>query len=235
MARLKKNNEKNRRVFNPLFDSKPSYAHYFNLQISKKYIRGKKILDVGCWSGQYLSLAQKYTLKSYGIDPGVEAIKIAKKNLPYSTFKQGVAEKLPYDDSFFDVVTIFDVIEHVSRGSEKVVLKEIHRVLKKGGTVILSTPNNNIISMLLDPAYFLIGHRHYSMSFLKQITQESGFTVIATRKVWGLMRLLTVNFEYITKHLFNTKIRYPNWIRKIIRFEEKVGGFAQNYIIVSKV
>lgn len=73
---------------------------------------------------------------------------------------------LPFENDTFDTVCMFDVVEHLPKNTEDVVFKEISRVLKSGGKLYLSTPNNHILSVISDSAYFLIKHRHYNIYFL---------------------------------------------------------------------
>lgn len=56
------------------------------------------------------------------------------------TFGKGSAISLPFEDDFFDCVVSWDVIEHIPPNTEMQMLKEISRVLKRGGAVYLSTP-----------------------------------------------------------------------------------------------
>jgi len=104
--------------------------------------KNAKILDVGCgWS-----LAYNIFLKGYknieGIDVDKERIKKGKKNYPNFSkkIKYYSGKKIPFSDNSFDVVLMFDVIEHIPN-VEKFLKEEVYRVLKKGGIFIFQTPN----------------------------------------------------------------------------------------------
>lgn len=212
-------NESTRRKVNLNFDKNPSFHHKYNVIFSLPYIKNKKVLDIGCWTGQFEQVASKYTKQIIGIDPGVEAIKSAKKLVPKAKFFVGDALNLNFPNKSFDTVTIMDVIEHIPKGTELKCLREVKRVLKPSGHIIISTPNAHILSILLDPAYFLIGHRHYSFQTLNKLLTKSGFEVIKTEKIGGTVRMFTALVESVTKHLFKSKLTIPRFIEKLIKLE----------------
>ncbi len=103
------------------------------------------VLIVGCGTGAELFYVfDTYTKKVFGIDPvelGVEIcnMKAAEKGLSLTNIVKGSAEYMPFNDSLFDVVLCFTVIEHVDDVKE--TFSEIHRVLKKNGKAFLFYPN----------------------------------------------------------------------------------------------
>jgi len=107
----------------------------------------KKILELGSGSGMFLQEAEQQGLAPYGIEPDKDLCKLAKllldkKGLSESIeIKQATAEKLPYDDNLFDVVTSFQVLEHVQDPTR--TLQETVRVVKPGGYIYFVIPNYN--------------------------------------------------------------------------------------------
>lgn len=106
-------------------------------------IKFKNCLDVGCASGYMLSqIAKSYPNANYtGIDIYDKAIEYAKKTYPNINFKISSADKLPFKDSSFDLILFYETIEHVENPRE--CLREIKRVLKKNGTLILTMDSGN--------------------------------------------------------------------------------------------
>jgi ubiquinone/menaquinone biosynthesis C-methylase UbiE len=100
-------------------------------------IRGKKLLDVGCGAGVHIKNYQKMGAKCWGIDISKTMIELAKKNCPNADFKVGSMLKLPYQNSSFDIITCSLAIDYVENIGK--VLKEMSRVLKKGGLLYYST------------------------------------------------------------------------------------------------
>lgn len=208
----------------------PSIQHQYNLDISKSLIKNKTILDIGCWSGQYAKLAAKFAKKTFGIDPNEQAIVVAEYEASSAEFKVGSVLRIPFKDNFFDFVIFSEVLEHIPEGTEKKAIKEIKRVLKPNGHFLISTPSDNILSILLDPAFFLIKHRHYSknqvLSFLKD-----NFQVEKAFYTRGIFNLITSNIELFSKHLFNKKFIPPNWLYRKLKDEYYHNGFASIYIL----
>lgn len=99
--------------------------------------RGKKILDVGCgggvWLAEFAKLAGKENV--YGSDIDGESM----EGNPDFNFKICPAEKLDFEDSFFDIVFSHEVLEHVV--DDKQAVREAIRVLKPGGKLIIFAPN----------------------------------------------------------------------------------------------
>ena len=56
-------------------------------------------------------------------------------------------------------------------------LREIRRILKNNGVLILTTPNNTPVYTYLDPAYWVTGHRHYETAHLRKLLKKTGFKI----------------------------------------------------------
>jgi len=220
-----------KRKVNKYFDDNPSITHKFNYFISKEYIKNKVILDIGCWTGLFENLSYNNAKKIYGIDPGYDAIEYAKKKFPKADFKVGNALNLPYKKNKFDCVLFLEVIEHLPKDTEIKALKEIKKVLKPNGYLILSTPSNNIFSIILDPAYFLIGHRHYSINKLENLLSGAGFSIEKIYITGRFAKLVSSNIELLFKHLFGKKFIYPTWFNQLIENEYHKGGFAKIHLV----
>ncbi len=232
---LSKKPESQRRTLCESTDSAPSLHHQFNLKYSLPHIKGKEVLDIGCWTGQFEQLIQKHTKSITGVDPNKKAISFAKKHIKNAKFVVSTAEKLPFKKNRFDTVTIMDVIEHVPVGEELQVLLEIKRVLKTKGTLILSTPSRHPISILLDPAYFLIGHRHYSIEGLEKLLLEAGFKIKTFKHVGNIWELLFHNLELLLKHTIKVSISKPKWLEKQINEGYESNGFSEVYLVAKKI
>jgi len=114
--------------------------------------KGMNLLDIGCGRGESAFWAARNGAKVTGIDYSKAAIKLARAALKKQpkkirqnvTFLLQNAKKLQLPSNQFDVVFLIDVLEHLYTEEQKVVLKNIHRVLKKGGIVLTHTEPNNI-------------------------------------------------------------------------------------------
>lgn len=102
--------------------------------------RKGKLLDVGCGVGYFMEqLANSGSkLELHGVDYSAYNLKKAKK-LPFTFKRCNIEEGVPYEDRFFDVVYAAELIEHLV--NPDYFLGECNRLLKRGGMVIITTPN----------------------------------------------------------------------------------------------
>lgn len=99
-----------------------------------------KILDAGCGEGQLLLKISKVNSgELYGTDITPVAIESAKERVRGGVFSLQNLRSLNFEDDFFDVVICTEVIEHISNYQE--AIKELKRVLKKDGLLIITFPN----------------------------------------------------------------------------------------------
>lgn len=95
----------------------------------------KKILDIGCGTGDFIALDPKRII---GVDHNKKSLKVCKgRNL---SVVYGKVTKLPFKSDLFDGVHAAHVIEHLFPRDAYKMLAEVGRVLKKGGIFVLSTP-----------------------------------------------------------------------------------------------
>lgn len=101
--------------------------------------KNKVILEIGCGSGHGTKLIKKYFLpqKIEAIDLDPRMIILARKRVQDQTvsFHVASATKLPFKDNSFDAILEFAIIHHIPNWRD--ALKELHRVLKPGGEMIL--------------------------------------------------------------------------------------------------
>jgi len=154
---------------------------------------GTSVLDVGCGDGRLAAELVKSGAQVNGTDPSRIAIERAREAVPGAVFNQlGAAGRLPYDDSRFDTVTCIHVLQHVV--DTQLLLSEIRRVLRPGGTVAVAVPNNGRLYRTLvalaayerrhDPLQPII--RFYSDRSLARALDELGFEHIETQERGGI-------------------------------------------------
>ena len=116
---------------------------YIRLSLLREKFSGlenKKILDAGCNYGEITkALSEKNQV--VGIDPDEKALKIARKFCKKAIFKKSSLTNLHFSKNTFDTVICLAVLEHIK--DDKKAIKEIARVLKKEGELILAVPNKN--------------------------------------------------------------------------------------------
>jgi SAM-dependent methyltransferase len=107
---------------------------------SKPFVKGK-LLEIGCGEGRGVEILMPLVDEYLGLDKIQEVIDALKKKYPEAKFHQAVIPPFSeIGDNSFDSIVSFQVIEHIQ--DDRLFLEEIHRVLKPGGTAIISTPNS---------------------------------------------------------------------------------------------
>ena len=120
----------------------PMYGEIINRIMRAK---PKKVLDVGCGTGNVLmKLSSNEELKLYGVDISENMIKTAKKNLGNKAeLKVGDSEYMPWEDNSFDVIVCNASFHHYPNPEK--VLSEMKRMLKSDGTLIIGDPTAPVI------------------------------------------------------------------------------------------
>lgn len=121
-----------------------------------------KVLDVGCGRGDILNYIQNKTKHAYGLDISKGNIAVAKRllNRNVKLFTQDITKKTKFPNNYFDIIILTDVIEHIP--DRYSLFKELKRILKKKGRLIIETPNVVKLRNRLD---FLFGKYPYTSGY----------------------------------------------------------------------
>lgn len=142
--------------------------------------RQTQLLDIGCSIGLFLEIAKESGYVSTGVEPAEMATATAHaKGLDV---RCGFLEDQYFPDCFYDIITLFEVIEHLENPAG--LLRECHRILKPGGVLFISTGNTaswtvNFLKQNWD--YFDIDKGHISFfnpQSLHKVIHSAGFTVV---------------------------------------------------------
>jgi tRNA (uracil-5-)-methyltransferase TRM9 len=100
---------------------------------------GEKVLDLGCGNGRWYKVFKEKKVDYFGVDNSEKLIEIAKENFPDAKFFVGDALNLPFSDNFFDKIYSIALLHHIPSEDFRIkVLKEVKRVLRPGGILILT-------------------------------------------------------------------------------------------------
>lgn len=171
-------------VYNPL--TKKSYLKV--LKLLESYGGGKKVLDVGCGNGSFVDAAMEQGYNIKGIELSQTAVDIAQAfNLPVQNVDFFSSE---IEASSFDVLTMFEVIEHLPEPVR--FLKRAEQVVKPGGLIYLTTPNFKSLDRRVLGKNWNVFHREHLTYFtpatlMKAISANTRFEVlhVETRNVSG--------------------------------------------------
>ncbi|HIK01629.1 TPA: class I SAM-dependent methyltransferase [archaeon] len=128
-------------LYYPIFMEKQNYVKKLCKNLNTE---GSKFLDVGCGEGVLVDELSKSGIDISGLD----------LNYKSKLVKRGSILDIPFKANSLDVVLCLDVLEHIDYNGQKKALSEIKRVLKKGGTAIISLPN---IGHIAGRFVFLLG------------------------------------------------------------------------------
>lgn len=213
-----------------------------------------KILDCGCGKGLYVVEFLNFGCDAIGIDYSKEKIEQGRRLHPEIAFRLSVGdiERLDFPDGSLDIVMLNEVLEHIENQGQ--ALKEIYRILKPDGQLIVFSPNrlypfetHSVISKFsqkIIPHYIpfipyipvKIGNlffdyraRNYWPCELKQLITRQGFKIIQTDFVWQ-------TFENISGNLPRRLEKWIPLLRKLVAIFEVIPGikvFGVTQLIIS--
>lgn len=182
-----------------------------------------KILDCGCGTGFLLKDLDKLYKSSYGLDISYDMLKKAQEDVHESNIIMGDAETLPFSEKSFDAVVCRGSLHHLPFPQK--ALYEIHKSLKKGGSLVLSEPciDSIIIRLLRKILYkksdrFRKGHSVFKLRDLENFLKISGFDIEKV-KYFGFLAYPLCGFPDFIPLL--NYVPFSNYITKfLISFDE---------------
>jgi SAM-dependent methyltransferase len=147
------------------------------------YRRGpiRRCLAVGCGDGRWATDIHDHLLgvsqrdpETVGIDVSERAIGFARLITPYIGYSLQNAQAIACPCGCFDLVTAIEVIEHIEDEAEASVVREMRRVLRKDGLLVVTVPSQRL---RMTEHHF----RHYSVEQLKGLLEGNGFDVLDIR------------------------------------------------------
>lgn len=129
----------------------------------------RDILDVGCGTGFNVGLLQRYG-RAQGVDMSEDALEFCRRRGVEQVQLQS-ADSLPFQEESFDLLTAFDVIEHIE--DDRSALREFGRVLRPGGWMLIYTP---ALPWLYNDHDRIVHHkRRYLRTELQEKITSAGF------------------------------------------------------------
>ena len=185
------------------YDQRDTYYYSQNGKISCRDIAQQirtvpyeALLDVGCGTGFLLDLLVVQKAARYrGLDLSEEMIRVAKgKAIPGAEFVAGSADKLPYPDESFDIVTCSQSFHHYPYPEK--AMREAWRVLKNGGLYILSDTGIGGVGAWIDNHILFklarSGDCHTTnRKGIERMMANVGFTITDSRQIRGMIYTVT--------------------------------------------
>ena len=149
-----------------------------------------RVLDLGCGSGNLVYELARLGNRVAGLDLNRKAVLFSKDRCHglRAQFAVGDGVELPFSDQQFDATVIMEVIEHLSEQAAKHVLRELRRVTRPGGWLLVTCPNRKslwpLIERVLD-AFHLVprlrGEQHqqeFSIAELETALTDAGYRIL---------------------------------------------------------
>lgn len=181
--------------------------------VIRKYAAGNCLLDIGCGTGEFLSVAERNGFHAYGLEPSRVAFHIAREA---HRVVRGEFKNVRFKENCFDVITLWSVLEHVPAPSD--FLRSIHGLLKKEGLLALRVPDAQGLLPLLALRLYRISFRgigwplgvlyqldwHYKHYYgydrrtLFLLLKKNGFNVVDVRSENSFnFRTLDLRMDYL--------------------------------------
>ena len=163
--------------------------------------KGGTILDIGTAGGAFLEASKRFGYKATGLEPSDFLVEQGKKR--GLQIEKGTIENLPFEQESFDLVCLWDVIEHLTHPKE--ALLKIKPLLKNGGVLLINYPDigTRMASIAGRRFWWLLSvHLHYfTRDTIKKICSFSGFEAFYFRRYWQ-----TLEFGYLEEMAIHLKI-----------------------------
>jgi len=215
-----------------LLSAKISYEHWHRYMFASRFCNQKNVLDIACGEGfgsNYLSKNAEFVL---GVDIAPDIIEHAKKKYNHQRldFMVSNAVSVPLESENFDVIVSFETLEHLSKDDQHLFIKEMVRLMKEDGTLIISTPNKKVYSD--DANYSNPFHlsEFYKQEFMSFLTEHFKNITIFSQQVIGAS-LISREKEsvYSIEHVHLGSNGFaPGAINGEVKMEYMIGVCSQN-------
>ncbi|HEY9404489.1 MAG TPA: methyltransferase domain-containing protein, partial [Pyrinomonadaceae bacterium] len=135
--------------FMPQLSGEIKYEHLHRYVLAQELVKGKEVLDIACGEGYGAAMLSATARTTIGVDIDAAVIEHARRKYaphPNLVFRSGSCDSIPLADKSVDVVTSFETIEHHDKHRE--MMREVRRVLRPEGLLIISSPNRPVYSEL---------------------------------------------------------------------------------------
>jgi SAM-dependent methyltransferase len=163
---------------NSVYQTVRKFTLLKKLQLISKYYKTGKILDIGCGTGEFLNICKNARWTAIGIEPDVDARKMAQVNYDLDVRPEHELNYLENDS--FDIITLWHVLEHVPKLNERI--EELKRLIKPNGIIFIAVPNSASLDAKIYAenwaAYDLPRHLyHFTPSDIQSIFKKHQLTV----------------------------------------------------------
>jgi 2-polyprenyl-3-methyl-5-hydroxy-6-metoxy-1,4-benzoquinol methylase len=183
-------------------DNRRIKAHHHLRLLATNHSNPGSLLDIGCATGIFIKEAQAVGWQVVGLEPSSWAVNRARQRMPAVQINQGLVEDINYSIESFDVITLWDVLEHVNSPSS--VLQHIYAWLKPGGLLYLNVPNiDSLIARVMGTRWVMLLREHlwyFSPTTIESMLIKNGYR----------LSLVQPNFVWFSpQNIFSRLSQYP--------------------------
>lgn len=175
----------------------------------KKHFPNNNVLDIGCATGMTLNYLKSEGYDTYGVEICSSSAKYARENYNLKVYEKNLLE-IGFESDFFSFIHFSHVIEHVPNPAE--TLKEVYRILTKGGFLAITTPNaDGMFAKKYGEKWRAVMPQHlwlFSKNTLSQYMKNIGFNIIKDFS-WGSIPI-EKNSNKLVKSFFDKYVKIFN-------------------------
>lgn len=187
------------------------------VKLLEKFKKSGRILDVGCAEGKFLWALDKNQWKRYGLELNHNTLELVRGKVRDVTYISGDLNLPQLQDEYFDVITLWHVLEHTPNPREAV--KRIWSLLKDNGIAVISVANLDCLQIRVFGKYWypfddVPRHLyHFRSRTLKRLLQEAGF-------------------DFISQKFFSKSISFHSWKHSTLNWSRaRLGGKWAYYTV----
>jgi SAM-dependent methyltransferase len=150
----------------------------------KKYRSNGRVLDIGCGNGEFISLLMRNGFDAYGVEPSSQAPNYFLSSASGRIYNKNLGD-CKFEDNYFDCIIMWQSLEHIHSLVD--TLREIKRIIKPGGLMLVSVPNDNFFESKIFGTYYynLEVPRHlyfFTRHSLTSLFKKNGYGDIKFKK-----------------------------------------------------
>lgn len=203
--------------------------------------RKGKLLDIGCGYGFFLEAARRRNWEVYGIEISKHAADYAQNKFSLNVL-HGTIEDAQFSECFFDVITAWDLIEHLNDPMD--FIQKVRRFVKQNGLIVIKTPNQdslytrigNLIykissGKILFPILSQYGYSHlyrFSPTTIKSLLEQEGFCVFRITKENSNLKILTQQHKnYAEKPYMKMLLYLLSFFAEVLQMQNQIIVYAK--------
>ncbi|OGO03259.1 MAG: hypothetical protein A2Y72_01000 [Chloroflexi bacterium RBG_13_53_26] len=177
---------------------------------AREFIVGRRVLEIGCGMGYGTDYLAEFASCVTAVDISGEHISHCQDKYGRDgiTFLRADGIELPFKDNTFDVVLSFQVMEHIEPRNVLDYFSEIRRVLRRGGVVLVSTPNRRKRLLPLQKPWNPEHKREYDDSNLENLL-ERVFGQVKISGLCGSEDIVAIEYGWRKQTLLRVYVMYP--------------------------